>query len=155
MHNAARASQWNFIRQLVECVSTPQSVAVRNSHGSTVLHIVAQGGNLKTSMALIQKNPDLIQMVDNKGKLPLFFAIYRKNKKLAWYLSLKNIADSDSNQSGFIPSLPGILHNLIQSGYCDIALYFVRRFPQLALAKDEDGNSLLKWMCLDGSRDYS
>ena len=28
----------------------------------------------------------------------------------------------------------------------DIALYFVQRFPHLALAKDENGDSLLKWL---------
>ncbi|KAK4838294.1 hypothetical protein QYF36_026616 [Acer negundo] len=86
-------------------------------YGSTVLHFVARGGNLKTSKALIQKNPDLLQMVDSQGNLPLFFAIYRRSKKLAWYLSLKTGVDSHSYQSVFIPSLPGILRNLIQSSY--------------------------------------
>ena len=28
----------------------------------------------------------------------------------------------------------------------DIALYFVQRFPHLALAEDENGDSLLKWL---------
>ena len=120
LHVAAMKCQWNFILMLVELVSTPQSIAVRNSIGITVLHYVALNGSLRTAKALIEKNSGLLQMVDHQGNLPLLFSLYsfmhRKSKKLVWYLSLMTRVDSPS-YPGFIPSLPRILRGLIYLGY--------------------------------------
>ncbi|KAK4838913.1 hypothetical protein QYF36_017552 [Acer negundo] len=111
LHIAAFCCQWKFVIMLLELdVLTPQSIAVRNGNGGTVLHGAAQGGSLKTAKALVQKNANLLQMVNNQGNLPLVISIcHCKNKELVWYLSLKTRVDEES--------LPKILVNLIQSGY--------------------------------------
>ncbi|TXG68605.1 hypothetical protein EZV62_003540 [Acer yangbiense] len=146
LHIAAHCCQWKFVLMLLELdVSTPQSIAKKNASRATVLHYVAEGGSLKTAEALVEKNADLPQMVDNKGYLPLLYSFSSESKELVRYLSLKTRVESP-NFPYFIPELPVILHTLIQAGYHDIALYFVQRFPHLALAKDEYGNSLLKWL---------
>ncbi|KAK4836820.1 hypothetical protein QYF36_000433 [Acer negundo] len=63
LHVAAMDCQLNFTLMLVELLSTPQSIAVRNSIGITVLHYVALSGSLRTAKALIEKNqrPSLFQ----------------------------------------------------------------------------------------------
>ncbi|KAK3220219.1 hypothetical protein Dsin_014189 [Dipteronia sinensis] len=155
LHIAAHCCQWKFVLRLLELGAlTPQSFAEPNSSGNTVLHHVAVGGSLKTAKALVEKNSDLLQMVNNRGELPLFYAIDTKSKELVWYLSLKTRVESPSSPF-FIPELPKILRKLIHSGYHDIALFFVQRFPSLALATDEYGNSLLVWLADNPSYFFS
>ncbi|KAI9162624.1 hypothetical protein LWI28_029038 [Acer negundo] len=117
LHIAAECCQWKFILMLLELdVSTPQSIAVQNVIGNTVLHYVAEGGSLKTAKALVEKNPDLLQMVDDLENLPLLNSIYSKSKELVWYLSLKTRVESPSYPF-FIPELTQILRTLILSDY--------------------------------------
>ena len=116
LHIAAHCCQWKFVLMLLELdVSTPQSIAKKNAPRATVLHYVAEGGSLKTAEALVEKNADLPQMVDNKGYLPLLYSISSESKELVRYLSLKTRVESP-NFPYFIPELPVILHTLIQAG---------------------------------------
>ncbi|KAK4837765.1 hypothetical protein QYF36_008279 [Acer negundo] len=117
LHIAAECCQWKFVLMLLELdVSTPHSIAVQNATGLTALHYVARGGSLKTAKALVEKNANLLQMVDNRGCLPLASAVFSKSKELVWYLSLKTRVESPIFPF-FIPSLPMILRSLIQAGY--------------------------------------
>ncbi|KAL5757525.1 hypothetical protein ACOSP7_020136 [Xanthoceras sorbifolium] len=137
-HVAALSCQWGLVLKLLELIVSPESLAVQDVLGNTVLHYVAQGGSLHTAKALVKKNSDLLQIVNKRGDLPLFFSIFSDSKELMWYLTLKTRVESSS--------FPKMLRNLIGSGCHDIALYFVQRDPELALAKDEFGNSLLSWL---------
>ncbi|KAK4837757.1 hypothetical protein QYF36_008229 [Acer negundo] len=88
LHVAAISCQWGFILKLLEPLSR-EAIAVQDRFGNTILHYVAAGGSLKTAKALVQKNPDLPQMKDKNGHLPLITSIWSEsNKELAWYLSL-------------------------------------------------------------------
>ncbi|KAK2653760.1 hypothetical protein Ddye_013616 [Dipteronia dyeriana] len=146
LHIAAQCRQWKFVLRLLKLdVLTPQSIEVQNVNGSTVLHNAAHGGSLKTAKALLEKNPNLLQVFDNGKYPPIVSAIHSRSKELVWYLS-KNTRVESPSPPFFIPKLPAILRHLIQSGYHDIALYFVQRIPNLAIAKDEHGNSLLCWL---------
>ncbi|KAL5757530.1 hypothetical protein ACOSP7_020141 [Xanthoceras sorbifolium] len=140
-HVAALSCQWEFVLKLLELIVYPESLAVQDVYGNTVLHYVAQGGSLKTVKALVKKNSDLLQIVNNTGDLPLVYSLYSDSKELKWYLTLITRVVS--------PSLPNILCTLIGSGCYDIALYFVKRYPELALTKDEDGNYLLWWLAAE------
>ncbi|KAI9162319.1 hypothetical protein LWI28_026073 [Acer negundo] len=125
LHVAAFCCQWGFLLMLLELVSSPESIEMRDEIGNTVLHCVVQGGSLKTVKALVQKNANLLQMVNNDGELPLFYSIYSENKELVWYLVLITKAESPSFPF-FIPSLPNILRTLIQSGYHAPSIKIVR-----------------------------
>ncbi|KAK2653769.1 hypothetical protein Ddye_013625 [Dipteronia dyeriana] len=153
LHVAAFCWQWEFVLKLLELTS-PESIVAPTQYGLTVLHYAVQGGSLKTAKALVEKNPDLLQMVNNYGNPPLFFSIWSGNKELVWYLSLKTRVDSPTFPF-FIPSLLRILYNLIKLGYHDIALYFVQRYPNLALATDANRNSLLHWLATNPSYFFS
>ncbi|TXG68631.1 hypothetical protein EZV62_003566 [Acer yangbiense] len=148
-HVAALCDQWGFILKLLELVSSPESIAVQDKYGKTVLHYVAQGGSLKTAKALVQKNVGLPQIGDNRRDPPLFHSIWSESKELIWYLSSKTSVDLSPDLT------PWILRTLILSGYHDIALDFVRRDPNLALAKDVKGTSLLYWLATNPSYFFS
>ena len=115
LHVAAFCSQWGFVLKLLELLS-PESIAMQDEVGCTVLHFVAIGGSLKTAIALVAKNNDLPQITNNQGELPLLFSIWSESKELVWYLALKTRVESPSFPF-FIPPLPKIIRNLLQSGY--------------------------------------
>ncbi|TXG68628.1 hypothetical protein EZV62_003563 [Acer yangbiense] len=113
LHVAACCLQWEFILNLLEHITSPESIAVKTDiSGKTVLHYVAQGGNLKTAKALVQKNSNLLQIKDKHGCLPLFHSISSGNEKLVRYLSSETTYEFSSD-----PSFPEILRYLIISGY--------------------------------------
>ncbi|KAI9160189.1 hypothetical protein LWI28_005919 [Acer negundo] len=141
-HVAALCDQWEFIVKLLELVLSPESIAVQDVFGKTVLHYVAQGGSLKTAKALVQKNNDLPRIGDNERDPPLHYSIWSENKELVWYLSSMTSVDLSPDWS------PWILRTLILSGYHDVALHFVKRYSNLALAKDVFGDSLLYWLAI-------
>ncbi|TXG68581.1 hypothetical protein EZV62_003516 [Acer yangbiense] len=147
VHVAALCCQWGFVLKLLEFLS-PESIAVQDSTGCTVLHYVAQGGSLMTAKSLVQKNSFLSQMVNNQQELPLLHSIWSESKEMVWYLSLITRVDSPTFPF-FIPTLPRILRHLVKSGFHDIALYFVQRYPNLALAEDEYKHSLLRWLAYE------
>ncbi|KAK4839770.1 hypothetical protein QYF36_024847 [Acer negundo] len=115
LHVAAFCWQWEFVLKLLELTSA-ESIVKQEGIGLTVLHYAVQGGSLKTAKALVEKHPDLLQMVNNYGNPPLFFSIWSGNKDLVWYLSLITRVDSPTFPF-FIPSLIEILYNLIKLGY--------------------------------------
>ncbi|KAL5822528.1 hypothetical protein ACOSQ4_020428 [Xanthoceras sorbifolium] len=142
-HVAAESCQWRLILGLLELIVSPESLAVQDADGNTVLHYVAHSGSLKIAKALLKKNYNLLQIVNNKGELPLLCSILSESKELVLYFTLETRVDDQS-------ALLKILQTLIVSGYVDIALYFVQRYPELAIVRDEDGNSLLMWLAVHG-----
>ncbi|KAL5757542.1 hypothetical protein ACOSP7_020153 [Xanthoceras sorbifolium] len=146
-HVAALSCQWGLVLKLLELIVSPESIVVQDVLGNTVLHYVAQGGSLKTAKELVKKNFDLLQIVNQTGELPLVHSICSDSKELVWYLTLITRVES--------PSSLEILRSLIGSGYTDIALYFVRRYPELALANDELRTSLLWWLVNEPSHFFS
>ncbi|KAK2653784.1 hypothetical protein Ddye_013640 [Dipteronia dyeriana] len=149
LHVAAISCQWGFVLKLLEFLS-PESITVQDEYGNTALHYVAAGGSLKTAKALVTKNPDLPQMTDKNGHLPLITSIWSEsNKELAWYLSSVTKVDSQSTL------LLQILHSLIQSGYHDIALHYIEKYPELAITIDKYGCSLLFWLAENPSHFFS
>ncbi|KAK4836817.1 hypothetical protein QYF36_000425 [Acer negundo] len=110
-HVAALCDQWEFILKLLELVSSPESIAVKDKIGRTVLHYVALGGSLKTAKALVQKNAGLPQIGDSYGDPPLLHSSWSENKELVWYLSSMTSPDLSPDATPFI------LRTLILSGY--------------------------------------
>ncbi|KAK2653729.1 hypothetical protein Ddye_013585 [Dipteronia dyeriana] len=145
--------QWGIVLKLLELLS-PESIAMQDAVGNTVLHYVAKAGSIKAAKALLRKKADLPQLENNEGNLPLHDSISSESKEMVWYLTLITRVESPVFPF-FKPSLPKILHDLIQSGYHDIALYFVRKYPNLALTKDESGTSLLWWLACEPSHFFS
>ncbi|KAL5755725.1 hypothetical protein ACOSQ2_020471 [Xanthoceras sorbifolium] len=143
-HVAAESCQWRLILGLLELIVSPESLAVQDADGNTALHYVAHSGSLKIAKALLKKNYNLLQIVNNKGELPLLCSILSESKELVSYFTLETRVDDQS------ALLMKILETLIVSGYVDMALYFVQKYPKLVMARDEFGNSLLMWLAVHG-----
>lgn len=115
LHVAAERCQWGFILKLLELLPR-ESIAMQDSMGNTVLHYVTEGGSLETAKAVVDKNPDLLQIVNNLGHLPLLYSVNGNCKELVWYLSLRTRVESPSFPF-FVPLLTTFLRGLINSGY--------------------------------------
>ncbi|KAL5755739.1 hypothetical protein ACOSQ2_020485 [Xanthoceras sorbifolium] len=109
-HVAALSCQWEFVLNLLELVVSPESLAAGDTKGMTVLHYVAYGGSLKTAKALVRKNPNLPQIVNIVGQLPLYCSIFNGSKEMVWYFTSITKVDLPA-------SLLNILHSLIIPGY--------------------------------------
>ncbi|TXG68604.1 hypothetical protein EZV62_003539 [Acer yangbiense] len=145
LHVAAIFCRWEFILKLLEDLK-PELIEVRDTRGDTILHQVAGGGSLKTAKALIQKNARLLQMYNHRRHLPLHYSIWSGSKELVWYLT--SITEPIESAS-----LHNLIRFLIQFGFHDIALYFVTKYPNSTLAKDQLETSLLHWL-VSGSQHF-
>ncbi|KAH7852663.1 hypothetical protein Vadar_027551 [Vaccinium darrowii] len=116
--------------------------------GNTPLHISAWVGNTEAAVLLVEKNRGLLCSREKRGWLPIHFAaINGKRDTLSYLLKVTeedDKAEDDKAKSIFFessknqPSGPELLIHVITSGYYDIALYLVRRYPQLALSQAFD-----------------
>ncbi|KAL7611912.1 hypothetical protein Lser_V15G06045 [Lactuca serriola] len=65
-----------FLQQLLDVIpENTQLLDVRNSDGSTLLHVAAIVGNTEAVDILVQGNPDLLLAKDNEGHTPLAIAL--------------------------------------------------------------------------------
>ncbi|CAI9293412.1 unnamed protein product [Lactuca saligna] len=67
-----------------------QLMNVRNSDGSTLLHVAAIIGNTEAAKILVERNPDLLLATDNVGHTPLAIALSNMHTETARHL-LKHI----------------------------------------------------------------
>nr|KAJ0198084.1 hypothetical protein LSAT_V11C700360760 [Lactuca sativa] len=67
-----------------------QLMNVRNSDGSTLLHVAAIIGNTEAAKILVERNPDLLLAKDNVGHTPLAIALSNMHTETARHL-LKHI----------------------------------------------------------------
>ncbi|KAM7470118.1 hypothetical protein LguiA_008301 [Lonicera macranthoides] len=127
---AARSVQRiNFLRKLVDKL-TPVDLAMVGYKGRTSLHIAAASGNVEAAKLLVEKNPQLPNIGNTLSEVPLLSAAIRGKREMVLYLlpvtEENSITQPFRNERGYI-----FLHGLITSGFYDIALSVVQRFPEL------------------------
>ncbi|KAI8553348.1 hypothetical protein RHMOL_Rhmol05G0008500 [Rhododendron molle] len=137
-----------FVTKLLEWMPA-EALEHRDVAGKTPLHLSALVGNAEAAELLVRKNRELLCMREDKGWLPVHYAatnkknvaVNKKNRKTLAYL-LKASIEYDAAKSMLFfssehdkPSATELLIRLITSGYYDIALRLVRRYPQLGLSQ--------------------
>ncbi|KAH7565467.1 hypothetical protein JRO89_XS09G0212900 [Xanthoceras sorbifolium] len=118
LFNAAQSGNWESAKSFIDNdpngltarITAVKSLAAGDTKGMTVLHYVAYGGSLKTAKALVRKNPNLPQIVNIVGQLPLYCSIFNGSKEMVWYFTSITKVDLPA-------SLLNILHSLIIPGY--------------------------------------
>ncbi|KAL7604627.1 hypothetical protein Lser_V15G19366 [Lactuca serriola] len=76
-----------FLEELLEV--TPENTKltdVRNSDGSTLLHVAAIIGNTEAADILVERDPDLLLAKDNEGQTPLALALSNMHTQTARHL---------------------------------------------------------------------
>ncbi|MFS7951765.1 putative ankyrin repeat-containing domain-containing protein [Helianthus anomalus] len=95
-------------------LATP-SLDMKNSDGSTLLHVAAIVGNTKAAELLVGRNRDLLFAQDNDGQRPLARALSNMHFETSYYLLRKfyKVSDQDT-ETGNGTSLE-LLVNVISS----------------------------------------
>ncbi|KAI3947436.1 hypothetical protein MKW92_048576 [Papaver armeniacum] len=131
LHVGIVLERWSFVQELVKRM-TPEALEIKDKEGSTALHAAAAYGNKEVAKAIVRKNPKLTQMRNRFERIPLETALVHFSdgqKETVEYLYSVTRHEEPSPFSGAYGAL--LLCNAIESGYYDLALSLVKRFPKL------------------------
>ncbi|KAI3836079.1 hypothetical protein MKW98_016383 [Papaver atlanticum] len=132
-----RLENLEIVKELVDRM-TAEAMEIKDKYGSTALHVAALYGNKKAAAEIISKNPKLTQIRDEYGRIPLEIAIDHVSdgqKDIVKYLYSKTRDEEPSPFFG--PDGAELLCSAIESGFYDLALALVERFPELVTAPTE------------------
>ncbi|KAF7152073.1 hypothetical protein RHSIM_Rhsim01G0121800 [Rhododendron simsii] len=129
---AIRSSQRNgFVRKLLEKMSPKEVIDLVDCSGLTALHVAADHGNIDGAKMLVRKNPDLPNVKDNKGFIPLNLAAARGSREMVLFLMEKTKQE--------VKLMDGVgeelLRDLIISELYDMALTLFQLKPELGRSK--------------------
>ncbi|GAU41207.1 hypothetical protein TSUD_128830 [Trifolium subterraneum] len=144
LHVAAVGAQWKLVEKLAQHQQMPANVlAELDLMGCTCLHYVAMGKSVDAAQALVAKDPSVTQLIDFKGFTPLMYSITSaKCKEMVWYIYMNTTDDRPGSPfSG--PSTSQLVALLTASGFHDITMHLLQRYPNLATISDSNGSSII------------
>ncbi|KAF7120026.1 hypothetical protein RHSIM_Rhsim13G0212200 [Rhododendron simsii] len=114
-----------------------------------VLTLTAFVGNTEAVKAILSKNPSLVYYRDASNNNNKWTAFTRAaaNGQRDTLLYLLELVKNDEDSSKLFPdedSAAALVAEIIRSGYYDIALYLVKKYPLLAVSKQDNGASGLR-----------
>ncbi|KAJ9672635.1 hypothetical protein PVL29_026027 [Vitis rotundifolia] len=120
-----------FVENLVDFMSSEDLANLRDSDGATALFNATRAGNIKAVKLLVKKNPNLPNICQRHNFAPLHSAVRYGHKELTLYLL--SVTRDDVEPYPF-SNLPGfeLLRRALMVGFHDVALYLVKRYPDLA-----------------------
>ncbi|KAI3862499.1 hypothetical protein MKX03_011587 [Papaver bracteatum] len=126
-----------LIEEIVNLMSPELLEYKAGVYDFTALHYAAQYGNFEAIVLLVNKNPTLPLLRDNRGFTPLDIAlqnvsIYQKEVVEYLYSITKDVVDPSPFSGEYGAST---LCELIEANFYDIALCLVMKFPELAMTK--------------------
>ncbi|KAJ9672661.1 hypothetical protein PVL29_026043 [Vitis rotundifolia] len=136
-------ARMGFVEKLVEFMPS-EALALRDSDGATALFNAARAGNIKAVKLLVNKNPSLPNICQKDDLAPLHTAIKYGHKELTLYLLSTTRDDVDPYPFSNLPGFE-LLRRALVVGFHDVALYLVKRYPDLATchfnyARHDDAN---------------
>ncbi|XP_048133982.1 uncharacterized protein LOC115731069 [Rhodamnia argentea] len=133
LHLATLSEQDQFVESLIELLSQyPEVLETVDCNGRTALHNSVMCGRIRMVEALVRSNPNLTQLADNEGRVPLGISAKEASmhKEIAWFLA-KSTTDNGPSQPFSSQSAIDTILDLTHSGHHDITLYLVKKYPHL------------------------
>ncbi|KAF6169902.1 hypothetical protein GIB67_034294 [Kingdonia uniflora] len=131
LHIAVGAGHSNpFVEKLVELMPL-KALQLQTEEGDSALAYAAITGNTTAAKIIIRKDPNLPNMQDAKGKIPLRYATQHGHREtLLYLLSVTN--------DNVIPgsALVEVIKDPINAGFYYVALLLLQRNPDLANWKE-------------------
>ncbi|KAI3683022.1 hypothetical protein L1987_83482 [Smallanthus sonchifolius] len=127
-----------FVENLLELINPESLPRLMNDEKETVLHRAALLDNTSAAKKLVEKNPHLLFIADDKEHLPIEYAIFNSHKATSLYLlQVCKQHIGLSQQDGYHNPFEGefgvsVLGNAIISGLLDIAYDLLKDYPELA-----------------------
>ncbi|XP_024040350.1 uncharacterized protein LOC18040904 [Citrus clementina] len=121
-------------------IVVPEALARQNRHGRTALHFCAAKGNLKAIKVLMKYKPDLTNVRDNEGTLPVqLAALYGHKDTFQYLLKETHGVDIYSGNDGAL-----VLANLIHARLYDVALDLLKLHPTIGRDNIDSRRIVLK-----------
>ncbi|XP_023542596.1 ankyrin repeat-containing protein ITN1-like [Cucurbita pepo subsp. pepo] len=137
LHIAAAAKHIHFVENLVELTSSAD-LAAKNEKGNTALAFAAASGVVRIAKVMVDKNPDLPDLHDLYKPTPVLMAVAYKRKDMASFLFSKTKFEALDTSEQI-----ELLIETISTDYYDIALEILKKKPELAKEKMENGDTAL------------
>ncbi|XP_050372667.1 uncharacterized protein LOC126790471 isoform X2 [Argentina anserina] len=146
LHIAAGAKRTLFVEELVKWM-TPDDLELKNDVGNTALYFAAVSGIKRIAEVMVDINPSLPQIRGTKNLTPLHMATLLGHREIVWYLYDKTSLTEDD----YI----GLLISAITADLYDVALHIIQKHPEMAFARDGNGETALHVMARKPSACYS
>ncbi|KAJ9536762.1 hypothetical protein OSB04_un000066 [Centaurea solstitialis] len=154
LHLAVGIGHNNFIKNLLRFIEKKEEhekkrnldrssvLEMRNLNGSTALHVAAIVGNRFAAELLVNKNKNLLTILDNDHQPPLFKAY--SNMQFDTFIYLWNAANDDGKSKQAISQDPdrikigvNLVVNAISAKQYSTASELVKTFPQFVTENDD------------------
>ncbi|KAJ8755731.1 hypothetical protein K2173_024275 [Erythroxylum novogranatense] len=137
LHLAVRSGlPIQFVKNLVALMSE-EDVATLDVDKNTALHCAGIVGYTEAAKILVEKNPRLTQLRDFANKTPLHWAAQYAHKHTVCYLLSVTRDEHPSPLTGERGAK--LLNLLIIADFYDLAIHLLRRYPSIALERDDEG----------------
>ncbi|KAI3967274.1 hypothetical protein MKW92_021973 [Papaver armeniacum] len=140
LHIAAAEGHSKFVEELVKLM-TPQQLVLQNFDYETALQLAAVAGSIRSVKAMVEKNPNLTNMRDKYGCIPLlnatnYASLNDRKEDMIKYLYNVMIKNHDARNlfSGDLGRQ--IICSIIGAGFFDIAYDMIQEYPKLAIERD-------------------
>ncbi|PIN24771.1 hypothetical protein CDL12_02495 [Handroanthus impetiginosus] len=136
-----RSEAINFVEKLVELMPA-DAISLKSKFSETALHYAAKYGNTKAAKLLVAQDPGLPHFWSDTNMLPIHLAALFGHKEIILYLLTVTRDDEVPNPFADQPGIT-LLISIVHSGFYDVALDLVRRYPKLATTISPGGNTAL------------
>eukprot|EP00261_Vitis_vinifera_P038314 XP_019079557.1 PREDICTED: uncharacterized protein LOC100260982 isoform X4 [Vitis vinifera] len=137
LHIAAGARHTRFVEELVKLMK-PDDLALQNKVGNTALCFAAASGITRIAEVMVNKNRELPMIRGSKGVTPLYMAALVGHKDMVRYLYSVTEEDNLTKEDRI-----GLLVAAITANLFDVALHMLHEDPELAMARDGNGDTAL------------
>ncbi|KAL1551475.1 protein ACCELERATED CELL DEATH 6-like [Salvia divinorum] len=130
----AAGNSESFVSNLLDLISDDSSLALTDSYGNSPLHVAAAAGNYHAAEILVARCPNLVHLSNHDSKFPHHSAAdYGHGKILGMLISNTN----DNHPVNPFAGDGGVclLLSMVESGFFDMALYLVGKYPDLEWMK--------------------
>ncbi|XP_011078078.1 uncharacterized protein LOC105161921 isoform X1 [Sesamum indicum] len=132
----------HFVEKLVAAMPE-ESISVMDDIGGTPLSVAAAVGNVAAATIIVNRMPTSLYVPNDFGNFPLQIAALYAQKDMLKYLISITKDDCDLNPYAGLAGLRLLVY-VIDAEFFEIALYLVKKYPDLARLKLPDNTSALK-----------
>ncbi|XP_058216519.1 uncharacterized protein LOC131327399 [Rhododendron vialii] len=137
----ARERAIHFVEKLVELMPM-EALALHDRFGITALHTATLVGNKRAIVVLVQKNPDLVYISSSSDHIPVHNAAKYACKDILLFL-LAATKDDHVSRPFSNKRVVRLVNYAISSGFFDVALNLMQRYPEAAKSKVDDNEYAL------------
>lgn len=86
LHIAARTGCKDMVECFLDTEKAEQALGMKNERDDTALHVAVRNGHIEVVKLLVQKNPKLLDSVNNLKESPLYLAVERGFLEIANFM---------------------------------------------------------------------